>query len=180
MQTVIPTAALIALGLACLGAVVFRRLARSRTTGTVDPLWLANFRPERYRPMERLLSLDDVQFLAEQPGDTRALSARLRTERRRIFRLYLRNLERDFGRLHRAARALILSAPEDRSAFASALVRQQLAFQRSLLVVRWRLLLHWAAGTPVEVGGLTAALDDMTAQVRLLSTPPAGALATAS
>ncbi|MBI4873816.1 MAG: hypothetical protein HY822_04180 [Acidobacteria bacterium] len=130
--------------------------------------------------MERLLSHADLEFLADQPGDTRVLAARLRAERRRIFRLYLRNLERDFGRLHRAARALILSASEDRSAFASALVCQQFVFQRALLVVRWRLLLNWAAGTPVDVCGLTAAIAKLSSQVRMLSALPSGTLATTS
>ena len=52
-----------------------------------------------------------VSFHA-QPGYRPETGARLRRERRRIFRLYLRALAVDFRSLHAAARKLVADAPE--------------------------------------------------------------------
>src|SRR5215471_20655160 len=54
----------------------------------------------RYEPMGRLLAEEDFVFLAAQPGYRPEIGAKLRRERRQIFRLYLRELSRDFHRLH--------------------------------------------------------------------------------
>jgi hypothetical protein len=125
--------------------------------------------------MERLLGAEDLAFLAAQPGFTRAVRRRFRAGRRKIFRAYLRNLARDFGRLHRAARMLMLCAPQDRPDFAAALVRQRVLFERTMLLVRWRLLVNWASGAAVDVSGLVTALENMNARVRTLATMPAAA-----
>ena len=71
---------------------------------------------EKYRPMERLLQEGDFRFLAAQPGFSPRLGRRFRTERRRIFRGYLRNLRMDFARLSLALRVLIVHSVEDRGA----------------------------------------------------------------
>src|SRR5688572_20360045 len=76
--------------------------------------WLDTFSVTRYRPMERLLSKEDFEFLASQPGYDPGMSRKLRAERRRIFRSYLRQLRIDFIRLHQVARLLVLYSPEDR------------------------------------------------------------------
>src|SRR5438552_11799505 len=54
---------------------------------------------EKYRPMEPLLQEQDFRFLASQPGFSPQLGRRFRTERRRIFRGYLRHRRKDFGRV---------------------------------------------------------------------------------
>src|SRR5579862_7271657 len=61
----------------------------------------------RYQPMERLLAEEDFLFLASQPGYTPEIGAKLRRERRRIFRLYLRELAHDFLHLHAEARRMV-------------------------------------------------------------------------
>ncbi len=122
--------------------------------------------------MERLLAAEDVAFLAAQPGFTRAMRRRFLAERRRIFRVYLRNVARDFERLHRAARVLMLCAPYDRPDYAAALVRERLRFERMLMLIRWRLLVNRMSGASVEVSGLVNALGAMNAQVRSLAAAP--------
>lgn len=156
-----------------LGVVV--RLARQRRASAIDARWLADFTPSRYRPMERLLIEEDLEFLATQPGYTPALGRHLRAERRKVFLAYLRNLTRDFERLHRAARVLLLSAPEDRPDYAAALIRQRIAFERALVVVRCRLVVSRISGSAIDVSGLMDALESMNAQVRSLAAAPAAA-----
>ncbi len=158
---------------AFLGVVV--RLARQGHASDIDARWLANFSPSSYRPMERLLIEEDLEFLASQPGYTPALGRHLREERRRIFLAYLRNLTRDFERLHRAARVLLLSAPEDRPDYAAALVRQRVTFERALLVVRCRLMVSRVSGSAIDVSGLMDALESMNSQVQILAAAPAAA-----
>src|SRR5688500_15536009 len=61
--------------------------------------WLDSFSISRYRPMERLLSEDDYEFLAAQPGYEPSIARNLRKQRRRVFRTYLQQVSRDFARL---------------------------------------------------------------------------------
>src|SRR5262245_16680081 len=90
---------------------------------------------EKYRPMERLLQEDDFRFLAAQPGFSPQLGRRFRTERRKIFRGYLRNLRRDFRRLSAAFRILIVHSVEDRGDLAASLMRMRVMFGLGMLAV---------------------------------------------
>jgi len=175
MNLILLVGGVVAAGLFGTFVFVFLRLFRSEHSTQGEPLWLPAISPARYRPMERLLGAEDIVFLAAQPGFTRAMGRRFRAGRRKIFRAYLRNLARDFGRLHRAARLLMLCAPQDRPDFAAALVRQRFLFERTVLLVQWRLLVNWASGAAVDVSGLVSALETMNAQVRALATMPAAA-----
>src|SRR3954468_1957997 len=64
-----------------------------------DSEWLQNFTVERYRPMLRMLAETDHLYLKSRGVDPIALK-RLRVQRREAFALYLKNLVRDFNRLH--------------------------------------------------------------------------------
>ena len=156
----------------CLGAAILllvRRLTAPGSISECDPDWLANFSTATYRPMQRLLSEADLKYLAAQPGITAKTVKQLRRERRRIFRAYLRNLVRDFHRLHLAARMTLLYAPEDRPDLAQALLRQRALFTWAVLTVECRLLLHAAGFGPVDVTNLIGALDDMRLNIGALS-----------
>ena len=131
--------------------------------------------------MERLLLADDFQFLASQPGYSAKLGNRFRTERRRVFRAYLRNLQRDFTRLSLTFQTLIVHSAEDRGDLAAGLVRQRLLFAFTMLAIEGRLLLH-AAGVnsvTVDVAGMVESLETLQGQMRMLLTPPEGAMAAA-
>jgi hypothetical protein len=127
---------------------------------------------EKYRPMERLLQGDDFRFLAGQPGFSPQLGRRFRTERRKIFRGYLRNLRKDFNRLSSAFRILVVHSVEDRGDLAASLVRMRVMFALGMLAVEGRLLLHASGVGVVDVSGLVASLDTMQTQMRLMLTPP--------
>ncbi|HYP05604.1 MAG TPA: hypothetical protein VER03_05150 [Bryobacteraceae bacterium] len=134
-----------------------------------DPEWLANFSTTTYRPMQRLLSDSDLKYLAAQPGITAKTVSELRRERRRIFRAYLRNLVRDFHRLHLAARMTLLYATEDRPDLAQTLMRQRAMFTWAVLTVEFRLMLHAAGLGPVDVSDLIGALENMRINVGVMA-----------
>jgi hypothetical protein len=127
---------------------------------------------DKYQPMGRLLGEDDFRFLAAQPGFSKEMGRRFRAERRQIFRGYLRNLKKDFGRLSLALQILIVHSAEDRGDLASSLIRQRLLFALGMLAVEGRLVLHAAGVGTVDVGGLLQSLQTMQDQMRLLLTPP--------
>jgi hypothetical protein len=141
--------------------VLVRKLAGPATVSQCDPEWISNFSVARYRPMLRLLDEADYKFLASQPGYSKKYIDRLRSERRAIFRAYLRNLVRDFHRLHMAARMVLVYAPQDRPELAMTLMRQRLFFTFAILTVEFRLLLNAFGIGAVEVRHLLAALDNM-------------------
>jgi len=100
----------------------------------------SGFTLTRYQPMARLLSEDDLLFLASQPGYRSELGARFLRERRRIFRLYLRDLSRDFQHLHAEARKIVANSEAQHAALVGLLLRQQVTFWQ----VRGSLELHLA------------------------------------
>jgi hypothetical protein len=119
--------------------------------------------------MERLFSDADYRFLAAQPGYSPEMARRLKVQRRRIFRHYLRCLGRDFQRLHTAARFLLLHSPQDRPDLVLALFRQRLVFRYALMMVNGRLVLQTLGVGTVDVSGLVQALESMGSQFRQLA-----------
>jgi hypothetical protein len=156
---------------------LYRTLA-SRKNSIVSMDELLVLSPGKYRPMERLLGEADFRFLASQPGFSPKLGRRLRTERRQIFRGYLRSLRRDFGAVTAACHLLVVHSAEDRAELASTLMRQQLMFGLGMMAVEGRLLLHAAGIGTVDVHGLVESLETMQTQVRILLAPPQAIAAT--
>ena len=149
--------------------LLVRKLAGPATVSQCDPEWITNFSVARYRPMLRLLDEADYKFLAAQPGYSKKYINRLRSERRAIFRAYLRNLVRDFHRLHMAARMVLVYAPQDRPDLAMTLMRQRFLFTFAIMSVECRLLLHTVGIGTVDVRNLLQALDNMKINVGDLS-----------
>lgn len=148
------------------------RVGSSRTSErAVDLDWLEEFSTARYRPMERLFSEEDFQFLRSQPGFEPALERKLRKQRRLIFRDYLRHLRLDFARLHRAARLLLVLCPEDQPELAKELIRLKLVFWCALAAVEARLALHALGCGPMNVTGLISCTEHTHACIRQLTAP---------
>lgn len=175
MHTLMASAVLVFLLLAVAFVVLFRRLLRPCDSRSAEEEadWWADFSLEKYRPMERLFCPQDYEFLASQPGFTPALARRLRAERRRVFRRYLRCLRRDFDRLYAAAKQLLLYSTEDRPDLAKALFRQWLLFRYALLAVHLRLALQTLGLGSVDARGLIGALEAVRDQLRMLAAAPA-------
>jgi hypothetical protein len=173
MSTWIAAGAVIALLIAVAFVFLFRKLASPGRRADLNPDRPSDFSLEKYRPMERLFSQQDYEFLSSQPGFSPKLVRRLRAERRRIFRRYLQCLSRDFDRLYAATKLLLLHAPEDRPDLALTLLRQRMTFRYALATVHLRLALQTLGLGTVDVRGLVGAVEALRDQLRALSAQPA-------
>lgn len=161
-------------------ALLLRGLLMPSTVAVCEREWLEDFSVAKYRPMLRLLNESDFLYLAKQPGFSKASIRQLRSERRRIFRGYLRNLIRDFNKLHLAARLSLIYAERELPEFASALLRQRLTFSVAILAVQMRLALHALGLGGVDVSGLLVSVDALRSQVsEFAAASPAPAIRTA-
>jgi len=137
------------------------RLLRYRL-GTPQPAWAPDhFSIHRYQPMLRLISGEDLEFLAAQPGYRAEVGARLRRERRRILRMYLHDLARDFARLHAAARKLVSDSPERHSALVGVLIRYQFVFWRRMAAIEVRLLAPGVRAPRLDLAPLLKPMESM-------------------
>lgn len=156
------TLSLLALALIGLGLTyMLRSLRNPSTVDECDANWISEFSTTKYRPMLRLLAEDDFRFLEQQEGYEPAIGKRLRSERLKIFRGYLRNLVRDYHRLHIAARLILVYSSEDRSDLASQLVRHRLEFAWNLMRVELNLAMYSVGLGTVDVRALIGTLDSM-------------------
>lgn len=133
--------------------------------------WLFEFSVSRYKPMERLLSEEDFAYLESQPGYHPAIGRKLRAEHRRIFRMYLRRMVRDFNRIHAAARVMIVHSPVDASELAAVLFKQRITFLYAIAAVHGRLALHALGVKAPDVGTLILTLDTMRLQLCRFAAP---------
>jgi|SRR6185295_4133190 len=148
--------------------LVIRKMASRTRQVDYDPAWLEDFSIAKYRPMLRLLSEDDYEFLASQAGYQGKIASQLRAERRKVFRAYLRNLVRDFHRLHGVAKMMAVYAAQDRPELGMALLKQRIVFSAAVTGVRVRLLLHTAGVGAVDVRNLIESLDTMRSSLDTL------------
>src|SRR2546421_261833 len=96
---------------------------RSRSTGMIASReWIEEIAADRYRPMMRILDHGEFEFLRLQPGMTSRQIVRIRIQRCRIFRGYLRLLDADFRRVCGALKLVIAESGEDRSDLARVLL----------------------------------------------------------
>jgi hypothetical protein len=132
-----------------------------------------SFDPNSYAPMRRLLLDEDLIFLKSQRGFQSGMDSRLRSERRSIFRLYLRRLDKDFRSLHLQLHQLILSAPEDQSVLLRELFRQNTEFRMRMLRVEFDLLLHslHLSGVPAGATRLIEAAERLSLMKKMLLEP---------
>jgi hypothetical protein len=152
-------------GFIALQFVLKMRSLRSRTAGETpgNSLLLG---PDRYRPMLRLLSDDDLAFVS---ADTK-LHRTLRARRRDLFRGYLRCLTRDYARLLAGIREAMVHSGVDRPDLARALAKNRALFAVAICKVELRLALHATGVGNVDISGLVDALEALRGQVSVLST----------
>jgi hypothetical protein len=160
------TGSLLLLVLAAAGLVFWFNMNALRATRnkTYNSLSLT---ADRYRPMLRLLSQDDLAFI---PADSKLQTA-FRAKRRQLFRGYLRCLARDYAVLLAGVRAAMLHAGVDRPDLAQALAKNRILFAVAMCKVEFRLALHTAGIGTVDISGLVEALETLRSQVSLLSAP---------
>ena len=162
-------AAMTAGSLGCALALLFQRLLSASRCELVSTEWLSRFSIARYRPLERLLSQEDYRFLEKQKGYHPRIVRRLRRERVKVFRAYLKCISSDFRRLEAALSFWMAHAPEDRPDLAKALLRKRLLFSFAVLRARFHLLLYGFGLGAADVHRLVGSLDDMRGHLRLIA-----------
>jgi hypothetical protein len=128
--------------------------------------WIEELSLERYRPMLRLLEPQDLEYLRAQPGFTPRMARKLRTQRYHIFRGYLRSLSMDFRRISTALKLLLLQSGQDRPDLAGILLRHQVNFVCSLVVVHFRLALYRLGAGSVSAASLVEVFNRMQGELR--------------
>ncbi len=118
----------------------------------------------RYRPMLRLLGDEDLGFVPDP-----ALRRKLRSDRRRLFRQYVRWLAKDYGRLLARVRLLMIHSETDRPDLARLLMRNQILFVLALWRIDGALWLHSMGVQRINFSELFGALDSLRIQVRGLA-----------
>jgi hypothetical protein len=172
MNEILVCVSVISVALLLSFGMLFQRMIRRGKLGPATAEWLNELGVGRYRPMERLLKEDDYRFLASHRGFRPQIARRLRAERRKIFRGYLRALGRDFTRLTYAMQMLMLNSPQDRPDLAASLMKQKLVFTLALMAVQIRLAMHALGLATVDVRGLLESLDAVRFQFQQLSMTP--------
>jgi hypothetical protein len=125
--------------------------------------------PDRYRPMLRLLSEEDEEFVADP-----ALRRRLRAQRCDVFREYLRSLTEDYRAILAGVRLLMVQSDTDRPDLAKVLIRNRVSFAVARYRIEARLRLY-VLGVPntgdlkLEVQGLARSLDVLQRQFSFLA-----------
>lgn len=127
-MTVILIACVVLVLLVTAFALLFSKLFTRVDENESAAEWLNEFSIETYRPMERLFNEADYEFLAEQPGYHPGIAKKLRAERKKIFRAYLRQLVGDFHRLVHVANLMMVYSGEDRSDLAHQIFRLRVGF----------------------------------------------------
>jgi len=168
MSIVIAVALLGCLGLGAGLVFVVRRLACPAVALPATLDWIDELSTDRYRPMLRLLSGDELQFLKAQPGFSPKLAAQFRRQRCEIFRGYLRSLSRDYSRVSIALKLLMVQANTDRPDLAEALVRSRVAFTFALMSAHAHLLMYSFGLGTVNVSELLRLFDGMRLELRTL------------
>lgn len=157
--------AVLTLGLFLFAGVRLLKLSRP----TEDDLSTREIDPSRYRPMERLLRNEDFLFLAARGVNRRDIRS-ARSQRRCIFRQYLRSLTVDFGRIAGSLRIAMVDSNKARPDLAAALFRARMVFAYALVMMEMRLSLHaigWT-GVAFNVEPLIAALENMREQYQAI------------
>jgi hypothetical protein len=116
-------------------------------------------------PMARLLAEEDLDFLRRYEKCRPRLAARWERDRRRIFRLYLREAAADFHRMHAQARLLVADAPEQHADLVGVLMRQQATFWRTLMLIELRLAFSGLGLGKLDSGKIAASLEAMRADL---------------
>jgi hypothetical protein len=155
-----------ALFLIVFGALGLQFFLKVRSLRSAEATRGAFLEADRYRPMLRLLSDDDLAFVAADSKLQRAL----RAKRRGLFRGYLRCLTRDYSCLLAGVRELMVQSKVDRPDLARALAKNRMLFAMAICKVEVRLALHATGFGKVDVSGLVEALETLRGQVSVLST----------
>jgi hypothetical protein len=134
-----------------------------------DSFFLENFSLNSYKPMLRLASQLDRNFLTAAHSDR--LAKCYRGIQRDLLRAYLRDASRDFNRLYAIATAKAVRAASDPGDLSMALFEQQMTFILSVWGIEARLLFDGWTPFACDLKPLIAHLEGLAQQTRGLARP---------
>ena len=164
MSPLVPIAAASVLFL-CLLIWLTGRLVRTRKVFDVDLAWWNSFSPERYKPVARLLSEQDFDYISGLAGCDRRMAADFRSRRVKLMRQYLREMSADFDRLQAIGQLMVEAGTAGRE-LRELLFQQRLRFTLSMLSAQLQIAGFSAGITRVDTAGLVGALNGLEAGVR--------------
>ena len=130
---------------------------------------------EFYRPMARLFTPLDMEFLHQQGGYSRKMDRRLRLQRRKVLRLYLGQIRGDFRALQSYCRQLARSSRNwELSLLAH---RQAVVFYSLFFALHVRCLFGSFSAVRVDARDLVSSLRSLQRGVRAGMEPPGRDLA---
>ena len=173
LQVIIPIAAVVTMLMVAGTFLLLRRFfaassAYAETSEPLDESW------RNYRPLSRLLDPADFEYLRRR-GVSETSIAKLRIERRKIYRLCLRSLAKDFNQVYRCVNLMLVQSRIDRPELAAELAKQKLIFYRNLLKVEFRLILHACGMERMPAIDLLQPFEALQAQLRQLAVAGAAA-----
>ena len=147
--------------------VVMGKVLRNVQTDHLNPAEILNRDSvvARYRPMFWLLDESDCRLAALVfPGNSQL--RQIRSERRSLFRIYLRELRADHARIVGAIREVLVESERDLPDLAKALYRCQVMFLLAMMLIEFKLQLHALGVGTVDARSLVAALDGLQLQLQ--------------
>lgn len=144
---------------------LFSRLVATRKVFDVDLAWWQSFRTDRYAPVLRLLSPQDVNYVAGIERGNRRLLADFKRNRLALMRTYIMEMSADFDRLQAVGQLMVTAGPAGLE-LREALFRERVRFTTGL----WRIRLQMAGFrwglSGVDASVLLGSLGDLSAAVR--------------
>ncbi|MBI5280626.1 MAG: hypothetical protein HY858_03010 [Candidatus Solibacter usitatus] len=153
-------------------AWIFSRLAFARREQIDLEAWWSSYSPDRYRPMRRMMSRRDFDYLRSEPGFRPEMLKRLRRQRAAAFAAYLRAMRADFARLQMVGWALVMAGGVS-PAIRDELFRQKVLFTRNYCQVQLGLLAYRLGIGSVDASGLVEAMRAASASFQPLMAPSA-------
>ena len=126
-----------------------------------------------YNPMQRLLDPAEFRFLREHRVSNKKVN-QLRSQRRKLYRLYLHSLRLEFERIHQTLKMCLVSSRVDRPEVAALLMKQKVAFYQNILRAELRLTLHALGFEEMPQIDFLAPLEIIRAQLQSLTSATAG------
>ena len=129
---------------------------------------------EFYRPMARLFTAGDIEFLHKQGGYSRTMDRRLRLQRQQVLRLYLGQIRKDFSALLGYCRRLARSTRNwELSSLAQ---RQMVVFYGAYFALQIRCLLGSFVHVRVDASELVSSLQNLQEGLRSVVKSPEGGI----
>jgi len=132
------------------------------------------FSPEWDRNLQRLLDQTDARFPRLHPGNARP-DRESREIRIRIFRGYMLQLFDEARRILRALKLVIITSETDRSDLASAVIKLQILFAVSVILVEVKLALYRIGWVGINASSLSGSLCAIRARLQSFALQPAQA-----